>query len=862
MRNYLAHYRFSTKLLLLIVPPLLVIVYLTMGDIMRLYAKYHKLEEMEQSIQISIQVASLVHEIQTERGMSAGYLGSNGAQFAKQLSTQRKNVDIQYDALKALMSHYNKAVCNPKIREACNKLDKIGMIRNKISTYSMSVQQELDFYTRIITLYLNDISSISKDSNDPFQMREIAAYASFLNAKERLGIIRAIGANTFAHHRFEPGMRTKLTMTVAEKKLYLSYFSTYASNKSVAIFNQTMETHSFRELSLLEEMLMESNNDAVFDINPEVWFDLITQKMDVMKNIQQSLSIQMINYINMERSQIYQNLLVTFALYILMFGGIFVIAGYISKELYVENNDQQKILSQQKKILLMHEMIDNNVITSRTDLHGVITDASEAFCQISGYSKEELIGQSHRIIRHPDMPSSLYQELWDTIQVDQTWIGEIKNRKKNGEFYWVKAVISPLFDNNGIKIGYSAIRHDITDEKLLSEEEEKLKVFSLRMTLALQAGNVGIWEWDYASNTLIWDDRMYEIYGIEPLQKSNPYTMWSNAIDHDDKPKVEENLNNAVKNNGEYCADFWITTPNGERRYIRALGKNEVNQSGVAYRMVGINMDITEQKHTEEHLNELVKRETSKRLEQEKLLIQQSKLAAMGEMISMIAHQWRQPLNAVGVLSQEIRLKYQFNALDQKELDLLSEEIQKYLEYMSKTIDDFRNFFKPSKEVKSFDVVKAINDSLSIVGKQLENHNIEIMLDAKCTDNSMDSSQAYVLTGYESEFKQVIINIINNARDAIDDHVKKAPIQHKFIHINVVRSTNEIIITVTDNGGGIPTEMLDTIFIPYISTKEEQQGTGLGLYMSKLIIERNMRGQLSARNTQLGAEFKIVLHVN
>jgi len=115
------------------------------------------------------------------------------------------------------------------------------------------------------------------------------------------------------------------------------------------------------------------------------------------------------------------------------------------------------------------ELIDKYVITSSTDLDGTIVSASEAFCSISGYSKEELIGQNHRIVRHNDMPSILYKQLWNTITQDKTWSGEIKNRKKDGNYYWVEAAISPIYNELGKKIGYTAIRQDITDKKLIEE---------------------------------------------------------------------------------------------------------------------------------------------------------------------------------------------------------------------------------------------------------------------------------------------------------------------------------------------------------------------------------------------------------
>lgn len=152
----------------------------------------------------------------------------------------------------------------------------------------------------------------------------------------------------------------------------------------------------------------------------------------------------------------------------------YIIALYF---LYIEFKKDMKILAHtnkelkksNKKIKQYFNLIDKHVITSSTDTEGIITYASEAFCQISGYSKHELIGKKHSIVKHPDMPEEIYKKLWDSISNDLKWTGEIKNKKKNGKHYWVKATISPIYNNNGKKIGYSAIREDITDKKTIEE---------------------------------------------------------------------------------------------------------------------------------------------------------------------------------------------------------------------------------------------------------------------------------------------------------------------------------------------------------------------------------------------------------
>lgn len=249
--------------------------------------------------------------------------------------------------------------------------------------------------------------------------------------------------------------------------------------------------------------------------------------------------------------------------------------------------------------------------------------------------------------------------------------------------------------------------------------------------------------------------------------------------------------------------------------------------------------------------------------EQQQLMIQQSKLAAVGEMLGAIAHQWRQPLNAVGVLAQEMQLKFQYDQLTKQESATLTEELQNYLEYMSKTIDDFRDFFKPTKEKTLFNLVDAIKDALKITSQQLKHHNIVLELKTFYDhDNFATPEEVFLINSYEGEFKQVIINLINNAREAIEDRAAKIALDEKRIWVKIQRDEDEIVITLTDNGGGIQQKNPNKIFDAYHSTKEQQQGTGLGLYISKMIIERNMLGELSVKNVPNGAEFSIRFFVS
>ena len=232
--------------------------------------------------------------------------------------------------------------------------------------------------------------------------------------------------------------------------------------------------------------------------------------------------------------------------------------------------------------------------------------------------------------------------------------------------------------------------------------------------------------------------------------------------------------------------------------------------------------------------------------QKEHLLYQQSKMALMGEMMSAIAHQWRQPLNALAALNMQVEMKLEIQGnIQEKEYQPISDSINKQLSYMSKTIDDFRDFFIPNKEKTLFDVCQAIYDVHEIVKPQFNTKNIQITIKAE---------ETYIL-GFPNEFKQVIINILNNAKDAIIEN--KIP-EGKIV-IKIVKLNSRIKILIKDNGGGIPPEVISKIFNPYFTTKFESKGTGIGLYMSKMIIEQSMKGELNVKSHKNHTLFTIII---
>lgn len=275
-----------------------------------------------------------------------------------------------------------------------------------------------------------------------------------------------------------------------------------------------------------------------------------------------------------------------------------------------------------------------------------------------------------------------------------------------------------------------------------------------------------------------------------------------------------------------------------------------LDQSGRCIYICGVSRDISERKLMEltlqkmnETLEQRIHQAVSENVEKERLLIQQSRLAAMGEMIGNIAHQWRQPLNALSLLIANLKDAWEYDELDQNTLNEMTERGNRLIQKMSTTIDDFRNFFRPDKQKVAFSVSQLTQDTLSLLSASLQSHNIEV---------HFHGSSDIQASGYPNEFSQVLLNLLNNAKDAlIERHVKEGEIL-----ITIDDSDAEFIeLRIEDNAGGIAEDILPKIFDPYFTTKDK--GTGIGLYMSKMIIENNMSGELTVYNTSRGACFVV-----
>ena len=257
-----------------------------------------------------------------------------------------------------------------------------------------------------------------------------------------------------------------------------------------------------------------------------------------------------------------------------------------------------------------------------------------------------------------------------------------------------------------------------------------------------------------------------------------------------------------------------------------------------------------------EDMNSQVGAEVEKNRNKEKILHEQSRFAAMGEMLGNIAHQWRQPLSAINTAIGNVKIENMLGVTTKESLNETFENIEEYTDYLSNTIEDFRSYFKVDKQRKNYYMSEVIETVISLTRGNFQ----DITISKEYNDGNMK------ILGYPNEMMQVIINIMNNAKDIFEEkHIAR-----QYIKITIDKSTSHLIVKFFDNAGGIDKSIIGSIFDPYFTTKHKAQGTGIGLYMSKEIIQKHMQGSLSVSNKgfyinneeQFGACFSIALPLN
>lgn len=463
----------------------------------------------------------------------------------------------------------------------------------------------------------------------------------------------------------------------------------------------------------------------------------------------------------------------------------------------------------------------------------------------------------------------------DRVIVDNYYINSLQKKAdysithrllmKDGRVKYVIEQCTTDFDADENPLTSFGTIQDITEKYII---ETKIKESSEKLKLALDSAKIGIWEWDFETDSIVWDKNCYEILGYENNEFPITYEVWESLLHPDEKHNVNLTIKSQLFSSDNFMIEFRLKTKNSNYSWIESRGKViQVSNLGKPKRIIGTNIDISHKKEYEiqlelevnkktqelskinSNLQKTIEQEVEKNRQKDILLQQQIRLAAMGEMISNIAHQWRQPLSAITTSISGLRLKEEMGLLEDSDIKDTNNSIIKNAEFLSNTIDNFRNFFRKDQPKKLFYVVDAIKDSVNIMQASYNESFIRIIED-------YDTGVSY--NGSDNLLAQVILNILSNAKDAYKDK----NIEDKRVLVSLTRDNNNIKITIADNAGGIDDSIKDKIFDPYFTTKHQSVGTGLGLYMSSQIIKNHFDGNIIVENISseygTGASFSII----
>ena len=410
---------------------------------------------------------------------------------------------------------------------------------------------------------------------------------------------------------------------------------------------------------------------------------------------------------------------------------------------------------------------------------------------------------------------------------------ELMLRNAQGRTVPILANAGPIRDRNGKISGAVVAWHDITARK---EMEQKLRASEERYrTLVEWAPDAIVVHRN--GHFLYVNCPALGIYGAvtrEQLQRKN----FIDLVHPEDLDAVKLQLKQIQDGEKMLPHEFKVVRTDGQIVTVESAGIVIEYEGAPAF--LFILRDMTERKRMEQErlwaLEELRTRE--------QLLIKQGRFAAMGEMVSNIAHQWRQPLNILGLIVQELPVYYKLGKFDQQYLEASADKAMQTISHMSRTIDEFRNFFSPDKEKVRFRMDEVVHKTVSLLEAAFREPEVKI---------EVQIEDEVLIDGYPNEYSQVILNILMNAKDALLERKT----EHPMVVLKLFREHGKAVLTITDNAGGIPEEIIGKVFDPYFTTKSPDRGTGIGLFMSKTIIEKNMSGSLNVRNVTGGAQFRI-----
>ncbi|MDP8221508.1 MAG: PAS domain S-box protein [Candidatus Stygibacter frigidus] len=529
-----------------------------------------------------------------------------------------------------------------------------------------------------------------------------------------------------------------------------------------------------------------------------------------------------------------------------------------------------------------------NVGIVTDDINGEITYFNKKFAELLGYSQEEMSELTYKEIFHPTQLTMMQEHHNKRVNGKEAPTNyEIRGIKKDGTIIDLAIAVDHILDDEFNIIGTRAFLWDITDRKQSEAIQSALYNISMAISSSESLSDLYIKIKEHLGTIIDTTNIFVAMYDKEKDELSLPFEV--DEKDHFETFPAGNSITSYVINQGEpvmllepdifalakkgeidligTSAKVWLGAPlkvkdeiigvivvqsyDNPNLYTRkdlqilSIISNEI-AIAIDKKRAEDNLRRTNEELIILHksLEEKVIEAVSESREKDHVIMQQSRQAAVGEMISSIAHHWRQPLNIIGVTFQSVREAFEFEELSSEYMEEKTEIIMEILQSLSKTIDTFRFFYSRDDSIIDFNLNKAISNSIYTIQSKFEDSKITL---------KTEISENCIITGNESEFSQVFLNIINNAYDVLLDR----KIANPSVEVKLIEFDDHIRLSVRDNAGGVNNKIKDKIFELYTSTKKNLNNTGIGLYIAKLIIEKHMNGKLYLINHDDGAEFVI-----
>ncbi|APW65347.1 hypothetical protein LPB137_05550 [Poseidonibacter parvus] len=479
--------------------------------------------------------------------------------------------------------------------------------------------------------------------------------------------------------------------------------------------------------------------------------------------------------------------------------------------------------SQIHKNEILNDVFDNEfvaiIVVNKERITRVVNNA---FCKLYGYTKDEIIGKdTNKFHINNNYFDDFRKIAFEKIIKNEPVSIEYEFKKKDGSTFWAKISGNPSKNDNLFLWMIVDITETINMRNEIKEQSKLLK------TVIDENPNPIVLK-NYDAKFVLVNKATALLYNSTPdemIGKDDGDFIPDKKLAEFFKENVQEIMNNKKT---EIVYEDSIDVKTNEVKNYMSIKKPFRNQHNEDFILVIAN-DVTELNKKNQEL-----------AQKEKLLFQQAKFASMGEMIGNIAHQWRQPLSSISVLASGLKLEKELGIISDEDFTYAMDNIISTTKYLSQTIDDFRGFFNHKNiKVTTFHISNLIDKTLSLVNSQLKNKEIELI---KIIDD-------FKISTYENELIQVLLNIINNSKDALLNKKEK-----KVIQIRTYQDKINVHIEILDNAEGISLDIIDKIFEPYFTTKHKSQGTGIGLFMSKEIVNKHLNGNISVFNDTFEAD--------